>query len=235
MEYIESSKYYSDDDSDQDLWLLLTHTRYAVFRAREKELQRYGVSPEQVGLLFVVQALGPKATPAAISRHIIRQPHTVSALVDRMAKRGLVKKVKDLDRKNLVRVVMTEKGKKLLTDMSLKAFMDETASESPAPGGGSVSSYIGALGAALGTMVANLSAHKRGWDDRWEEFSAWAEKGKDIQNKLLFLVEEDLCSECVIQRGLRFEQGCAARLREAEQVRERKSPASQPWQALGRG
>jgi DNA-binding MarR family transcriptional regulator len=112
MEYIESSKYYSDDDSDQDLWLLLTHTRYAVFRAREKELQRYGVSPEQVGLLFVVQALGPKATPAAISRHIIRQPHTVSALVDRMAKRGLVKKVKDLDRKNLVRVVMTEKGKK---------------------------------------------------------------------------------------------------------------------------
>jgi DNA-binding MarR family transcriptional regulator len=112
MEYIESAKYYSDDDNDQDLWLLLTHTRYAVFRAREKELQRYGVSPEQVGLLFVVQALGPKATPAAISRQIIRQPHTVSALVDRMAKRGLVKKVKDLDRKNLVRVVMTEKGKK---------------------------------------------------------------------------------------------------------------------------
>jgi DNA-binding MarR family transcriptional regulator len=112
MEYIESAKYYSDDDNDQDLWLLLTHARYAVFRAREKELQRYGVSPEQVGLLFVVQALGPKATPAAISRHIIRQPHTVSALVDRMAKRGLVKKVKDLDRKNLVRVVMTEKGKK---------------------------------------------------------------------------------------------------------------------------
>src|SRR5512137_1455251 len=112
MEYDESTKYYSDEDNDQDLWLLLTHTRYAVFRAREKELQRYGVSPEQVGLLFVVQALGNKATPAAISRHIIRQPHTVSALVDRMARRGLVKKVKDLDRKNLVRVVMTEKGQK---------------------------------------------------------------------------------------------------------------------------
>jgi DNA-binding MarR family transcriptional regulator len=112
MEYDEAAKYYSAEDDDQDLWLLLTHTRYAVFRAREKELQRYGVSPEQVGLLFVVQALGNKATPAAISRHIIRQPHTVSALVDRMTKRGLVKKVKDLDRKNLVRVVMTEKGKK---------------------------------------------------------------------------------------------------------------------------
>ncbi|HSW58410.1 MAG TPA: MarR family transcriptional regulator [Dehalococcoidales bacterium] len=112
MEYDESTKFYTDKDENQDLWLLLTHTRYAVFRAREKELQRYGVSPEQVGLLFVVQALGNKATPATISRHIMRQPHTVSALVDRMAKRGLVKKTKDLDRKNLVRVVLTEKGKK---------------------------------------------------------------------------------------------------------------------------
>jgi DNA-binding MarR family transcriptional regulator len=112
MEYDEAAKFYTTDDEDQDLWLLLTHARYAVFRAREKELQRYGVSPEQVSLLFVVQALGNKATPVAISRHIIRQPHTVSALVDRMVRRGLVKKVKDLDRKNLVRVVMTEKGKK---------------------------------------------------------------------------------------------------------------------------
>ena len=112
MEYDDSVKFYSTEDQDQDLWLLLTHTRYAMFRSREKELQRYGVSPEQVGLLFVVQALGNKATPAALARHIIRQPHTVSALVDRMARRGLVKKVKDLDRKNLVRVVMTEKGQK---------------------------------------------------------------------------------------------------------------------------
>jgi DNA-binding MarR family transcriptional regulator len=119
MQYDESVKFYSAEDEDQDLWLLLTHTRYAIFRAREKELQRYGVSPEQVGLLFVVQALGNKATPAALARHIIRQPHTVSALVDRMARRGLVKKVKDLDRKNLVRVVMTEKGKKTY-DLSTK-------------------------------------------------------------------------------------------------------------------
>jgi MarR family transcriptional regulator, organic hydroperoxide resistance regulator len=119
MEYDESVKFYSTEDEDQDLWFLLTHTRYAIFRAREKELQRYGVSPEQVGLLFVVQALGNKATPAALSRHLIRQPHTVSALVDRMARRGLVKKVKDLDRKNLVRVVMTEKGQKTY-DISTK-------------------------------------------------------------------------------------------------------------------
>jgi len=85
-----------------------------------------------------------------------------------------------------------KKGKgKALVDMSLAAFMEETASESPAPGGGSVSAYMGAVGAALATMVANLSSHKRGWDDRWEEFSDWAEKGKAIQERLLQLVDED--------------------------------------------
>jgi len=84
-----------------------------------------------------------------------------------------------------------EGKKKQLTDLTLKGFMNETASESPAPGGGSVSAFIGSMGVALGTMVANLSAHKRGWDDRWEEFSVWAEKGKDLQEKLLSLVDED--------------------------------------------
>jgi glutamate formiminotransferase/formiminotetrahydrofolate cyclodeaminase len=82
-------------------------------------------------------------------------------------------------------------GGKRLVDMSLAAFMEETASESPAPGGGSVSAYMGAVGAALATMVANLSSHKRGWDDRWEEFSDWADKGKAIQEDLLRLVDED--------------------------------------------
>ncbi len=122
MKYDEAAKYFSYSDEDQDMWLLLTRARYSVFRAREKELQRYGISPEQAGLLFVVQALGGKATPAAISRAIMRQPHTVSALVDRMSKKGLVKKVKDLDRKNLVRVALTEKG--------LKAY-DETIKRGP--------------------------------------------------------------------------------------------------------
>jgi glutamate formiminotransferase/formiminotetrahydrofolate cyclodeaminase len=75
--------------------------------------------------------------------------------------------------------------------MSLTGFSNETLSESPAPGGGSVSAYVGALGAALGAMVANLSAHKRGWDDRWEEFSNWAEKGKEAHDRLLKLVDED--------------------------------------------
>lgn len=110
MKYDEGVKYFSYLDEDQDMWLLLTRTRYAIFRAREKELQRYGISPEIAGLLFVVQALGNKATPAAIARTILRQPHTVSAIVDRMERKGLVNKLKDLDRKNLVRIVLTEKG-----------------------------------------------------------------------------------------------------------------------------
>lgn len=78
-----------------------------------------------------------------------------------------------------------------LVDMTCIGFADETASESPAPGGGSISAYMGVLGAALGTMVANLSSHKPGWDDRWEEFSVWAEKGQKMKDDLIRLVDED--------------------------------------------
>lgn len=81
--------------------------------------------------------------------------------------------------------------KKGLIDLTCKGFAEETSRESPAPGGGSISAYMGALGAALGTMVANLSAHKPGWDERWEFFSDWAEKGKRVMNELLALVDED--------------------------------------------
>jgi glutamate formiminotransferase/formiminotetrahydrofolate cyclodeaminase len=84
-----------------------------------------------------------------------------------------------------------EARKERLVRMTLKGFADETASESPAPGGGSISAYMGALGAALGTMVANLSAHKRGWDERWKEFSDWAEKGQAVMQELVALVDED--------------------------------------------
>lgn len=87
-------------------------------------------------------------------------------------------------------MISDDTGKKLV-DMNLVEFANETASESPAPGGGSISAYAGALGISLGTMVANLSSHKRGWDDRWEEFSHWAEKGQAIKNELLHLVDED--------------------------------------------
>ncbi|MEE1203400.1 MAG: glutamate formimidoyltransferase, partial [Bacteroidales bacterium] len=91
----------------------------------------------------------------------------------------------------VIEYMIEDNSKKKLVDMTCTAFANETASESPAPGGGSISAYMGALGAALGTMVANLSSHKAGWDERWEEFSVVAEKGQAIKDELLFLVDED--------------------------------------------
>jgi glutamate formiminotransferase/formiminotetrahydrofolate cyclodeaminase len=91
----------------------------------------------------------------------------------------------------IIEYLLKDKADSKLIRMDLAAFADETASESPAPGGGSISAYVGSLGISLATMVANLSSHKKGWDDRWEEFSAWAEKGQKIKNELLRLVDAD--------------------------------------------
>jgi glutamate formiminotransferase/formiminotetrahydrofolate cyclodeaminase len=91
----------------------------------------------------------------------------------------------------IIEYVLMDRGEKKLADLSLSEFVWKTSSDSPAPGGGSVSAAMGAMGAALGSMVANLSAHKRGWDDRWEEFALWAEKGAALQKRLLELVDED--------------------------------------------
>ncbi len=93
--------------------------------------------------------------------------------------------------KKIIEYLLNDQNQSKLVSLSLKDFANETASESPAPGGGSIAAYIGSLGISLATMVANLSAHKKGWDDRWEEFSAWAEKGQKIKDELLKLVDED--------------------------------------------
>lgn len=93
--------------------------------------------------------------------------------------------------KKIIEYVLAETGSKKLVDMNLVAFANETASESPAPGGGSISAYLGALGASLGAMVANLSSHKKGWDEQWEFFSDWAVKGQSLKDELLKLVDED--------------------------------------------
>ena len=93
--------------------------------------------------------------------------------------------------KRIIEYLLKSNDSGKLAKMSLIEFADETASESPAPGGGSISAYIGALGISLGTMVANLSSHKKGWDDRWEEFSTWAEQGQHFKDILLYLVDED--------------------------------------------
>ena len=84
-----------------------------------------------------------------------------------------------------------DQKQKQLVDLTVSEFANETSRESPAPGGGTIAAYMGALGAALGTMVANLSAHKRGWDDQWEKFSEWADRGQDIVRRALHLVDED--------------------------------------------
>ncbi len=93
--------------------------------------------------------------------------------------------------KKVIEYMLEDASSERLVRMDLKRFSEETAAESPAPGGGSVAAYVGALGVSLGTMVANLSAHKRGWDDRWEEYSKWAVIGENLRNDLLFLVDED--------------------------------------------
>lgn len=94
-------------------------------------------------------------------------------------------------KEKIIEYMLEEDAQKKLVDLTLTEFADATAGESPAPGGGSIAAYVGALGVSLGTMVANLSAHKAGWDDKWEYYSDWAEKGQTYKNKLMWLVDED--------------------------------------------
>lgn len=114
-----------------------------------------------------------------------------------------------LPEEKIIEYLLEDMGTKKLIDLTVTDFAEETASESMAPGGGSISAYVGALGISLGTMVANLSAHKAGWDDRWKEFSDWAVKGQAYKNKLLFLVDEDTNSFNKIIEGFRMPKGTA--------------------------
>jgi len=113
-------------------------------------------------------------------------------------------------RKKIIEYSMQDAGLSPLIAMDLREFADETASESPAPGGGSISAYVGALGVSLATMVANLSSHKRSWDARWEEFSEWAAKGQQLKDELLLLVDEDTNSFNAIMTAFRLPKGSEA-------------------------
>jgi glutamate formiminotransferase/formiminotetrahydrofolate cyclodeaminase len=130
-------------------------------------------------------------------RHFLRKQQRSTGVPDRELVRIAVRSLGlselrpfDPDEK-IIEWAMCERSARRLVDRSVEDFVYETASESPAPGGGSVAAAVGALGAALGAMVANLSAHKRGWDARWAEFSEWAERGKRCHDDLLRLVDED--------------------------------------------
>ena len=144
-----------------------------------------------------IVGLVPKRTLIDAGKHYLRmQQRSVGISEDEIIK--IAVKSMGLDElkpfvrdEKIIEDMLQDKHGKKLVDMTCKGFAEETASESPAPGGGSIAAYMGALAAALGTMVANLSAHKPGWDDRWEEFSDIAEKGHAIQDRLLALVDED--------------------------------------------
>ena len=145
-----------------------------------------------------IVGLVPKRALLEAGRYFLRKQHRSTGIAEEEIVRLAVKSMglDDLkpfhpEEKVIEYLLEAKDKKKRLIDMTCKGFAEETASESPAPGGGSISAYMGALGAALGTMVANLSSHKAGWDDRWEEFSDWAEQGQALLRELLHLVDED--------------------------------------------
>ncbi len=107
----------------------------------------------------------------------------------------------------IIEYLLKDKSEEKLVSMTLTGFANETASESPAPGGGSISAYVGALGVSLGTMVANLSSHKRGWDSRWEEFSNWAEKGQHYKEQLIRMVDQDTMAFNMIMNAFGLPKG----------------------------
>ena len=147
-----------------------------------------------------IVGLVPKSALVDAGRHFLRKQNRSTGLPERELVRIAIEsmglsnlKPFNPDEKVVEYILEADqqKGVKKLVDMTCKGFAEETASESPAPGGGSISAYMGALAAALGTMVANLSSHKAGWDDRWEFFSDWADNGMAVMNELLYLVDED--------------------------------------------
>ena len=97
-------------DKPYELWVLLAQARESMFKARKKELHRQGLHPRQAAVLHTIYFLGDSATPAEISRWLLREPHTISVLLNKLEEQGLVKKARDLDRKNVIRVSLTERG-----------------------------------------------------------------------------------------------------------------------------
>ena len=144
-----------------------------------------------------IVGLVPKRTLIEAGKYFLRKQHRSVGVAESEIIRMAVKSM-GLDElkpfkpeEKIIEYMLADNTSKRLVDMTCTEFALETASESPAPGGGSISAYMGALAAALGTMVANLSSHKAGWDERWEEFSDYAERGQELVSRLLALVDED--------------------------------------------
>lgn len=144
-----------------------------------------------------IVGLVPKRTLIDAGKYFLKKQQRSAGIPEREIIRIAIKsmgldQLSEFDpQQKVIEYLIADKESKKLVDLSARGLAEETASESPAPGGGSISAYMGALGAALGTMVANLTAHKAAYDDRWEEFSDAAEKGQDLMEELLHLVDED--------------------------------------------
>jgi glutamate formiminotransferase/formiminotetrahydrofolate cyclodeaminase len=167
------------------------HEAYETVKQRAEARGLRVTGSELVGLI-------PKASLVKAGRYYLnlqkRSLGVPEEEIIRIAVKSLgldVLKPFDIRKKIIEYALEAAQARKSLTELSIKSFVHETASESPAPGGGSTAAMCGALGSALATMVANLSAHKRGWDDRWEFFSQWAEKGHRLADTLMRLVDED--------------------------------------------
>ncbi|MDD5191225.1 MAG: MarR family transcriptional regulator, partial [Dehalococcoidales bacterium] len=107
------SRFLAGTDQDYNLWALFRQTRDAMIKARERELEKHGISSIQAAVLFTIQDIGPEATPAEISRRLVREPHSISGLLSRMEKQGVIKRAKDLPKRNMVRISLTAKGREL--------------------------------------------------------------------------------------------------------------------------
>lgn len=192
-----------------DLGVTPLHTAFdeVCHRAEARGLRVTG--SELVGLI-------PKAALLEAGRYFLRKQRRSVGVAEAELLRIAVKSLglDDLGAFNpeerIIEYRLQDPSAHRLARLPLREFLDETASESVAPGGGSVAAAVGALGAALGTMVANLSAHKRGWDDRWEEFSRWAEQGQRIKDELLRLVDEDTLAFNRVMAALGMPKGTEA-------------------------
>ena len=189
-----------------DITICKVHEAYEAVKKKSEERGVRVTGSELVGLI-------PKQALLDAGRYYLKMQERSAGIPEseiiKIAIKSLgLDELKPFDpKKKIIEYLLEEEGGKKLVDMTVTGFVHETSSESPAPGGGSVAALAGALGTALGTMVANLSSHKRGWDDRWEFFAGYADKGAQIQQELIHLVDEDTRSFNVLMDAFRLPNG----------------------------
>jgi len=189
-----------------DITVCKVHEAYEAVKKKSEERGVRVTGSELVGLI-------PKQALLDAGRYYLQMQERSAGIPEseiiKIAIKSLgLDELKPFDpKKKIIEYLLEEENGKKLVDMTVTGFVHETSSESPAPGGGSVAALAGALGTALGTMVANLSSHKRGWDDRWEFFAGYADKGAQIQQELIHLVDEDTRSFNLLMDAFRLPNG----------------------------